>query len=121
MALLSAAITRKLPMNPVWLFITMVEARASASPSKLDPSSIRKATRTHCQKGGQKDAGSVGQYHRHFLQFLLSSGSCQGYYAGDTGQTATALNGGRLELQQNGGMLTIKLDELQAYEAILFE
>ena len=37
------------------------------------------------------------------------------------GETATALNGGRLELQQNGGMLTIKLDELQAYEAILIE
>ena len=37
------------------------------------------------------------------------------------GMTATALNGGKLELQQNGDMLTIKLDELKAYEAILIE
>ena len=37
------------------------------------------------------------------------------------GKTATALNGGKLELQQNGEDLTIKLDELKAYEAILIE
>lgn len=37
------------------------------------------------------------------------------------GKTATALNGGKLELQQNGEDLTIELDELKAYEAILIE
>ena len=37
------------------------------------------------------------------------------------GKTATAINGGKLELQQKGDMLIIKLDELKAYEAILIE
>lgn len=37
------------------------------------------------------------------------------------GMTATALNGGKLELQQKGDMLIIKLDELKTYEAILIE
>ncbi len=37
------------------------------------------------------------------------------------GKTATALNGGKLELQQNGEDLTIRLDELKAYEAIQIE
>ncbi len=37
------------------------------------------------------------------------------------GKTATALNGGKLEVEQNGAMLKVKLDELNAYEAILID
>ena len=37
------------------------------------------------------------------------------------GKSATALNGGHLETERNGEDLTIKLDVLNAYEAILIE
>ncbi len=37
------------------------------------------------------------------------------------GKTAAALNGGKLEAAQNGAMLQIKLNKLNAYEAILIE